>query len=45
MCEDDASREISPARRRHEVAAILAAGVLRCLLVGQCAMISLTLAI
>ena len=29
MREDNASREISPTRRRQEVAAILAAGVLR----------------
>ena len=29
MREDNASREISPAQRRQEVAAILAAGVLR----------------
>ena len=29
MREDNASREIPPARRRQEVAAILAAGVLR----------------
>ncbi len=37
MREDNRSREISPARRRQEVAAILAAGVLRCLRLARTA--------